>query len=131
MKVFARKIFTAFLLLPLIASAQLADNFSDGDFTGNPTWVGKTDSFYIDNGMLRSNGPQASSNIYLATANSLIDSTEWNFLIRLDFNPSSTNYVKVYLVSDQQNLAGSLNGYYVQFGASGTGADTLVVYKAA
>lgn len=116
-------------ILPLPAVAQVLDNFSDGDLTNNPVWFGKTDSFYIDNGMLRSNGPQASSNIYLATANTLMDSTEWNFLIRLDFNPSSTNYVRVYLASDQQNLAGSLNGYFVQFGAAGTGADTLLVYR--
>jgi hypothetical protein len=135
MKMFPPKFFRClslyFLLLafPCRLHAQLSENFSDGDFTANPQWLGKTDSFYIDNGMLRSNGPQVTSNIYLATANTMMDSTEWNFLIRLDFNPSSTNYVRVYLASDQQNLAGSLNGYYVQFGAAGTGADTLLVFR--
>ncbi len=78
--------------------------------------------------MLNSNGPQASSAIYLSTANTLIDSVEWNFLLRVDFNPSSTNQVKVYLVSDQSNLRGSLNGYYVQFGEAGTAPDSLDIF---
>ncbi len=124
-----RKYFLLLFCFPFAAIAQLSDNFSDGNFTANPPWFGKTDSFEVDNGMLRSNGPQVSSNIYLTTANSLIDSTEWSFLIQLEFNPSSTNYVRVYLVADQQNLSGSLNGYYVQYGAAGTAPDSLIIYK--
>src|SRR5690606_22761860 len=119
----------ALLLYPLISAAQVIDNFNDGEFLSNPTWVGKTDSFYVDNGWLRSNGPQASSKIYLSTTNVLMDSTEWNFLLKLDFNPSSTNYVRVYLVSDQQNLTGGLSGYFIQFGEAGTAPDSLDVFR--
>ncbi|MES2622470.1 MAG: lamin tail domain-containing protein [Bacteroidota bacterium] len=137
MKVFKRNFFLpvlcaflrniAFVFLPLFSFAQLTDNFSDGDFTANPAWIGKTDSFTIDNGMLRSNGLQVSSTIYLSTATTLIDSVEWNFLMRLDFNPSSTNLVKVYLASDQSDLSASLNGYYVQFGETGN-TDSLDIF---
>ncbi len=117
------------LLLPLFSFAQFTDNFSDGDFTNSPAWVGNTADFTASANTLNSNGPQASSVIYLATANTLIDSAEWNFLLRLDFNPSSTNQVRIYLVSDQQDLSGSLNGYFIQFGESGTAPDSLDIFR--
>ncbi len=118
-----------FMVLPLFSFSQLTDNFSDGDFTNNPTWVGNNADFTVSNGVLRSNGPQASSVIYLATASTMLDSTEWNFLVRLDFNPSSTNQVRIYLASDQQNLSGNLNGYYIQLGESGTAPDSLDIFR--
>jgi hypothetical protein len=114
----------------LVIQAQVFDDFSDADFTVNPQWTGDDAYFFVNSNLeLQSNGPQASSTIYLSTANSLIDSTEWIFYIRLGFNPSSTNYVRVYLVSDQQNLSGSLNGYFVQFGQAGSAPDSLLIYK--
>ena len=131
MKMFLQKYFFAlpFLLLPLLSSSQLTDSFTDGDFTANPVWAGNAASFDINTNMLHSNGPQASSVIYLSTASTLIDSAEWNFLVRLDFNPSSTNQVKVFLVSDQQDLSGNLNGYFVQFGESGSAPDSLDIFR--
>lgn len=119
----------ALLSLPLFSAGQLNDNFSDGEFLNSPKWIGDTADFTADAGILNSRGPQASSTIYLATANTLIDSTEWNFLLRLDFNPSSTNQVRVYLVSNQPDLTGSLNGYFIQFGESGSAPDSLDIYK--
>ncbi len=117
------------LFITLSISAQLTDDFSDGDFTNNPVWSGNTSGFDINSGMLHSNGPQASSTIYLSTPNALIDSTEWNFLLRLDFNPSSSNQVRVFLVSDQSDLTGSLNGYFIQFGETGSAPDSLDIFK--
>jgi hypothetical protein len=121
-------LFSFFLLS--VSTAQVVDNFSDDDFTNNPSWAGDDTSFLINgNFELQSDGPQASSTLYLATPNSLIDSTEWNFLVKLGFNPSSTNYVRVYLVSDQQNLKGNLNGYFVQLGEAGTAPDSIDIFK--
>ncbi|MBL7884298.1 MAG: hypothetical protein JNL69_09525, partial [Bacteroidia bacterium] len=34
--------------------------------------------------------------------------------------PSGSNYGRVYLVADQSNLEGALNGYYLQFGEAGS-----------
>jgi hypothetical protein len=126
---FLPKYFTILLFCPLFTLAQLTDSFNDGDFTNAPTWAGNTGDFTVTGDMLNSNGPQASSVIYLSTASTLIDSAEWNFLLRLDFNPSSSNQARIYLVSDQQDLSGALNGYFVQFGEVGTAPDSLDIFR--
>ena len=46
-----------FLLCPLLAAAQLAETFADGDFTKNPAWTGDAGSFRVANQVLQSNGP--------------------------------------------------------------------------
>lgn len=111
-------------------AAQVNDNFGDGNFTNNPSWQGDDSLFIINtNNELQSNGPSASSAIYLATANSIIDSVEWNFLVKLGFNPSSTNYVRIYLMSNKSNLKDTLSGYFVQLGEAGSNPDSITVFK--
>ena len=84
-----KKLVILFFFFPVFAFSQLIDNFDDGNFTTNPQWIGNDTSFVVDNFQLRSNGPNVnSSKIYLSTANQLIDSTEWSFLIDLKFGPS-------------------------------------------
>ncbi len=111
----------------LVVHAQLSDDFSDGDFTSNPTWSGEEAFFAIDDAQLRSNGPDTPSSFYLSTPNTRIDNAEWRFLIDLDFNPTGSNQVRVYLASDQANLGGSLNGYYVELGQ--TSDDFIQFYR--
>lgn len=123
-----------FIIISLVSCfrsyAQVTDNFSDGNFNSSPTWIGDDSLFIVNaNFELQSNGPQATSTLSLATPNSLVDSVEWNFLVKLDFNPSSTNYVRVYLMSDQQNLEGNLNGYFLQLGESGSAPDSIDIFK--
>lgn len=76
---------------------------------------------------LRTNG-SATDTTYLATefVQSFTDSLEWNFWVKLSFNPSSGNYARIYLCSDNENLKGSLNGYYVAIGYNGNDRVTLV-----
>ena len=102
-------------LISKSALGQLNDNFNDGDFTNNPVWNGSnngTDFSIIPNGntyQLRSNSTQSSSNFYLSTANNLATETVWEFWCNLQFNTSSTNFVDVYLISDQENLQNQKN----------------------
>lgn len=105
-----------------ISSAQFTDDFSDGNFTANPPWYGDVTQFKVNAAyqlQLNSSGANTS---YLYTGDSLtsLDSIEWHFWIQLSFAPSEDNYGRVYLVSDQSNLSGSLNGYYLQFGEEGS-----------
>ena len=121
------KLFILFLFFPFFVQAQVIDNFNDGDFTQNPVWVGDVNSFNIENNQLHSNGPQASSKIYLSTVNTMMDSTEWNFLVDLKFAPSSTNFVRVYLVANDSNLLTASDAYYLEIGQSNQ--DSIKFFK--
>jgi Lamin Tail Domain len=97
--------------------AQFTDDFSDGDFMENPTWVGTDSKFVIHSQELKLQAPALTDMAYLTTAyNSRVQGGSWEFLVKLEFNPSSTNYTRIYLVSDQSDLFGLLNGYFVLLG---------------
>ncbi len=107
------------ILAPIYATGQFSDNFSDGNFTQNPAWVGDIDKFVIENQVLRLNDNVAGQS-YLTTQSSITLETQWDFWVRIAFSPSNNNHPRIYLVSNQQNLRGSLNGYYLQIGRDGT-----------
>lgn len=106
--------------------AQFTDDFTDGDFLSSPAWSGSTSKFVISSGQLRLMAPAVSGDGYLSTPSRSIDSATWEFFVRMDFNPSSTNYASIYLTSDQANLAGPLNGYFVMLGNVN---DEISLYK--
>jgi hypothetical protein len=116
------------MLLPVLAAGQFSDDFSDGNFTANPAWVGDADKFTVEGGILRLTDNAAGS-AYLATQSSVVANTQWEFWVRIAFAPSDNNHPKIYLVSDNQNLGGPLNGYYVQIGKTGTDNKRLYFYR--
>jgi Lamin Tail Domain len=102
--------------------AQVRDDFSDGDFTMNPTWSGTVSRFTINSaGQLQLNDTQAGS-AYLSTPLQAVtlDNFEWDIYVKQSFSPSGSNFGRVYLASDQPDLSGPLNGYYLQFGEAGS-----------
>src|SRR5437868_1979736 len=109
---------TALLLMFFTQQAfgQLNDDFSDGEFTSNPMWSGNDVKFTVFSNQLKLQAPALASTAYLATASKSINDASWEFLVKLSFNPSSTNYARVYLVSDQADLSGNVNGYFVLIG---------------
>jgi hypothetical protein len=120
---------TGIFLLLLVwhtSFSQWTDNFSDGDFTINPPWVGNTADFSIEDNVLRLLAPAVSSTSYLSTSSENVNDASWQFSLRLDFNPSSSNYTKVYLVSSKSNLTESLNGYFIKIGNT---ADEISLYR--
>jgi hypothetical protein len=111
-----------FLFISSLLTAQVTDNFSDGDFTSSPSWSGDATEFIVNaTQQLQLNNTVAGAS-YLSTLSpaSSLDNTEWRFYIKQTFAPSGSNYGRVYLASDQANLEGSLNGYYLQFGEAGS-----------
>ena len=52
--------------------AQVDDNFSDGDFTNNPTWTGTDASWQVNSSFqLQSANTVTNSSFYISTENSL------------------------------------------------------------
>ena len=91
-------------LTALRLQAQLNDNFTDGNFSANPAWIGD-DSVYtvvdVAGDMhLRSNKLQTNSSFYLATPSTQASNAQWELYTNLTFNTSSANYVDIYLMSD-------------------------------
>ncbi|CAN5458628.1 hypothetical protein BH10BAC4_BH10BAC4_08500 [soil metagenome] len=95
---------------------QFSDDFSDGDFTTNPTWQGDISKFAVITGKIKLQAPSMSESAFLVTQSQAIQHGSWEIYLQMDFAPSSTNYVKIYLVSDQPNLNLALNGYFIKAG---------------
>lgn len=121
------------VLLALISSAyvccaQVADDFSDDDYTNNPTWTPDiTSNWTVVSQQLRSNSATASSSFYITTPSAKATNAQWEFFVQLQFNTSSANLVDVYLISEKSNLleAGN-NGYFVRIGGT---PDEISLYK--
>jgi hypothetical protein len=116
------------LLLPItfiltsVFYAQVSDNFTDGDFTQNPAWQGTNADFTVNaSGELQLNSLAAATS-YLSIPHLLanLNDKEWQIKVRQTFAPSSSNYGRVYLTSDNTNLSLCQNGYYLQFGETGS-----------
>jgi hypothetical protein len=117
------------VLSSYISSAQFNDNFSDGDFTNNPAWTGAANFIINGSSQLQLNNTVASTSL-LSTAfvAQSLDNFEWQVYVKQTFAPSATNFGRVYLASDQSNLTGSLNGYYLRFGEAGA-LDAVELFK--
>lgn len=109
--------------------AQFSDNFSDNDFSSNPPWQGDDDKFVINGAQQLALHGSAAGASYLSSSFSMEMATiEWRFYVKQSFSPSSSNYARVYLASDNSDLSGSLNGYYLQLGEAGSD-DAIELFK--
>src|SRR5882724_2432502 len=120
------------LTLTSVCFAQLADDFSDGDFTNNPTWSGSTSQFTVNTSKQLQLNNSAAGQSYLSVpfAASSLNNYEWQIYIKQSFSPSGTNYGRFYLTSDKADLTQSLNGYYLQFGEA-LGNDAIELFRQA
>jgi len=115
-------------LFLLHASAQLSDDFTDGDFTANPSWTGHAAGWTIHSSLrLQSNDTTANSSFYLSTANQLVAGAQWEISVQLAFNTSSANYVDIYLAASASDISqNSTTGYFVRLGNT---ADDICLYR--
>ena len=114
------------LLVWQTSFSQWSDDFSDGDFTNNPSWQGDTANFMIDNNSLRLSAPAVPGTSYIITGSENIINASWEASIMLKFNPSSSNYSKIYLVSNKPALNEPLNGYFIKIGGT---PDEVSLYR--
>ena len=91
-------------------------------------WVGNTEDFTINNyHQLQSNNTVSNSSFYLSSKNEMATSVQWEFWIRLAFNPSSANYVDAYLSASALDLTlNTTSGYFVRIGNT---EDEISLYR--
>jgi hypothetical protein len=116
------------LLFYFTSVAQITENFSDGDYTANPSWtVSSASDFSVNAAQLKSANTTSNTSFYISTTNTLSSNCTWEFWVNLQFATSGSNYVDGYLISDNVNLlASTINGYFVRIGNT---ADDISLYK--
>ena len=114
----ASVILLSFLLFWHPSFGQFVDSFADGNLDLDPVWSGIPNNFLVESEVLKLNAPAVSDISFLSTPSESINNATWEFDLTLNFNPSSSNYLKVYLVSDQADLIAGLQGYYLKIGGT-------------
>lgn len=117
----------SFLSIAWVSKAQFIEDFSDGDFSNNPAWVGDNTSWQVSAGMLRSNGPAVTPTILqLATSSTTATNCQFEFFCNLKFATSSVNYADIFLISDSVNLKNNCSGFFVRIGGTN---DEVCLYR--
>lgn len=114
------------MLCSVPMAGQFSDNFDDGDFTQNPTWTDDSSAYIVNtSGMLQLNAKaiDGKSHIYIPSNNGI---ETWEWKVRMDFNPSSSSYCKVFLMADQPNTANITQGYFLKIGSTN---DDICLYR--
>lgn len=130
---FFHLIFIFCLFFTPFLQAQINEDFSDGNLNEAPQWLGHLDKFSIGDGVLQLNDSSPGSSntqyIYTSAPTSNTVETVWQFWVRLTFDPSTSNFAEIYLVSDQTNFEENLNGYFVKIGGISGADDAIELYK--
>lgn len=115
--------YLTFIVLFFFASevaAQLIDNFDDASFPSDPTWTGDTQNFMVnDDGQLQLNAPDAGSSAIFSATQFVPDTISFAFNFFLDFSPSGSNQLRIYLALDGEDPS-TASGYFLELGETGS-----------
>ena len=115
-------------LIPFSLFAQVTDDFSDGDFTQNPTWSGTTEQYTVNNSKQLQLNAESEGTAYLSLPITEYESMEWHLWIREAFAPSGNNYTDVWLSADNADLSQVTQGYFLRFGEGGSN-DAITLFR--
>jgi len=99
---------------------QLVDNFTDGNHTANPTWIGDVDSFIVNSSPALQLMANVAGTSHLSLPAETGDTATWIFRCTPNFSPSTNNQVSIYLSGMQSNLDAKPDGYFLRIGESGS-----------
>ena len=123
---------TAFIILLSCHSvlSQITEDFSDGNFTDNPSWNGTMSDYFVNSDLALQLNNSIATTSYLSIENNLNNSNdnEWRFWVKQSFSPSSANFGRIFLTSDNEDLSNCQNGFYIQLGESGSN-DAIRLFK--
>ncbi len=107
------------ILLSICTSlqAQFTECFTDSDYTNDPQWVGQYENFAINPWKQLQTKANGAALSYLSTRCKVNSHAEWSFWCRIACEPSSYNYIRIYIVSSTENPVQG-NGLYVQAGGA-------------
>ncbi len=108
--------------------AQIVENFSDGNFTNNPIWVGDTAKFRINDAKILQTNALSAGTARIFTNYTVPDSLFWTFWMNLDFEPSASNMARVYFQMEQPNDFTKSQAYYIEAGEDGA-KDALKLFR--
>ena len=115
------------LALAFPSNCQIIDNFSDGNFLSDPVWIDTAGTFIVnDELMLQLNAEEAGES-FIYTLTSLEDSIRWKSYCLMDFSPSGSNFLRIYLAADNV-IPEEGNSLYFEVGESGSN-DALHLYE--
>lgn len=116
-----------FFFISNVGFSQFVDDFSDGNFSKNPNWVGDTGKFVVDNSLrLQLLAPAEANEAQLLTRSKAVINGNWEAFIQMDFNPSSANKSRFIITSNSSNINQPYTGYYIEIGGTN---DEVSLYK--
>ena len=116
------------LLLPISLLAQVTDDFSDGDFSQSPAWLGTADKFIVNSSLQLQLNAEEAGTAYLSLPFTEFESMEWQFWLREAFSPSGNNFTDVWLCADNADLSQATQGYFLRFGEGGSN-DAIELFR--
>jgi hypothetical protein len=102
--VLIKQMFSCVLIMPLLCSGQVSDDFSDGDFTVNPSWNGDINKFRVNSSYQLQLNDEGADTAYLFTVIQLFPEMEWRCFIRQSFSPSANNHSSCKTIQTQSRV---------------------------
>ena len=102
-------------------NSQISDSFSDGNFSHEPHWTGDIGNFIINDSLqLQLYDNQANKSDLFTAFHNTQQTTTWELLCSLNFEPSASNRLSIILMADQPDFKSGFNGYFLRLGSSGS-----------
>ena len=81
-------------------------------------YYGDVQNFNIEENSICLNAPEVASQSYISTESTISRNAQWSVEISLAFSPTSSNYLKWFVMADSSRVNTSTSGYYLLFGGS-------------
>jgi hypothetical protein len=115
-----KRMLYCFVIMPVFCIGQMSDDFSDGNFTINPSWIGEPDKFRINSLYQLQLYDDGADSAYLFTAVQIFPEMEWRCFIKQSFSPSGNNHSRIYLLADEDTSVFPPDGFFLQLGEGGS-----------
>ena len=100
-----------------MAQLNWLEDFSVPQAFSQSNWSGDTSFFSLDSAsFLRLQGPPRSSVASIHRSSAIRHQAKWEIDLTLDFNPSASNYAKIYLWADEKDPQSIQNAVFLKIG---------------